>query len=49
LQQRKFGFWCFNPAVGMKEISDLSPRSIILTSGTLSPLDSFESEIGLQF
>lgn len=33
----------------MKEISDLNPRTIILTSGTLSPMDSFECEIGLQF
>lgn len=27
----------------------MKPRSIILTSGTLAPLDSFESELGVKF
>ncbi len=38
---RKIGFWCFNASIGMKSIASLKPRSIILTSGTLSPMDSF--------
>ena len=38
---RKLGFWCFNAAYGMRTIAALKPRSIILTSGTLSPMDSF--------
>ena len=28
---------------------DLEPRSIILTSGTLSPMDSFQAELGVEF
>ncbi|XP_020576572.1 Fanconi anemia group J protein homolog [Phalaenopsis equestris] len=40
--------WCLNPAVVFKEIADLS-LSVILTSGTLSPLNSFSSELGVRF
>ncbi|CAB4309336.1 unnamed protein product [Prunus armeniaca] len=40
--------WCLNPAVVFKDIADLS-LSVILTSGTLSPMNSFSSELGLQF
>ncbi|KAL8088437.1 hypothetical protein AgCh_038285 [Apium graveolens] len=43
-----FGLWCLNPAVVFKEIADLS-MSVILTSGTLSPMSSFSSELGVQF
>lgn len=43
-----FGLWCLNPAVVFKEIADLS-LSVILTSGTLSPMSSFSSELGVQF
>ncbi|CAL5332001.1 unnamed protein product [Camellia sinensis] len=40
--------WCLNPAVVFREIADLS-LSVILTSGTLSPMNSFSSELGVQF
>jgi len=40
-ETRKIGFWCFNPAVGFNKIQELNPRTIILTSGTLSPLNEF--------
>ena len=43
------GFWCFSPGVGFKQIQKLKPRSIILTSGTLSPLNSFEAELQVEF
>jgi regulator of telomere elongation helicase 1 len=46
---RKIGFWCFNPALCMQSIAGLKPRSILLTSGTLSPLESFSAELGLNF
>lgn len=45
LVPRVIGFWCFCPGVGFKQIAALHPRSIILTSGTLSPLQSFEAEL----
>ncbi|GER37372.1 Brca1 interacting protein helicase 1 brip1 [Striga asiatica] len=43
-----FSLWCMNPAVVFKSISGIS-QSVILTSGTLSPLGTFSSELGVQF
>ncbi|OVA09158.1 ATP-dependent helicase [Macleaya cordata] len=40
--------WCLNPAVVFREIADKA-MSVILTSGTLSPMSSFSSELGIQF
>ncbi|CAM6101394.1 unnamed protein product [Calypogeia fissa] len=40
--------WCLNPAVVFEEISTAS-RSIIVTSGTLAPVESFASELGVLF
>ncbi|KAK7280803.1 hypothetical protein RJT34_25870 [Clitoria ternatea] len=40
--------WCLNPAVVFRDVADLS-LSIILTSGTLSPMTSFSSELGVHF
>ncbi|KAF5186621.1 Fanconi anemia group j protein-like protein [Thalictrum thalictroides] len=40
--------WCMNPAVSFTKIADLS-MSVILTSGTLSPMTSFSSELGVKF
>ena len=47
--KRVFGFWCFNAGVGFRKIQALNPRSVILTSGTLSPLSSFEAELQMEF
>lgn len=47
--QRVFGFWCFNAGVGFQKIKGLKPRSVILTSGTLSPLSAFEAELQMEF
>uniref|UniRef100_A0A8C8RM22 DNA 5'-3' helicase n=1 Tax=Pelusios castaneus TaxID=367368 RepID=A0A8C8RM22_9SAUR len=41
-------FWCLNPAVAFADLTD-NVRTIILTSGTLSPMDSFSSELGVKF
>ncbi|KAL2096175.1 hypothetical protein ACEWY4_008323 [Coilia grayii] len=41
-------FWCLNPAVAFSDLSG-SVHSIVLTSGTLSPMDSFSSELGISF
>lgn len=40
-------FWCLNPAVAFSQFD--SAHSVILTSGTLSPMLSFSSELGLSF
>ena len=43
----KLNFWCLNAAVTFRNISN--SRSVILTSGTLSPINSFQSELGVPF
>eukprot|EP01028_Stygiella_incarcerata_P003268 TRINITY_DN1642_c0_g1_i1.p1 TRINITY_DN1642_c0_g1~~TRINITY_DN1642_c0_g1_i1.p1 ORF type:complete len:1278 (+),score=391.88 TRINITY_DN1642_c0_g1_i1:69-3902(+) len=43
-----FCLWCMNPQVAFEPISSAC-RSVILTSGTLSPMDSFSSELGSKF
>ena len=40
--------WCLNPAVVLKEVRE-STRSIVVTSGTLSPLASYQSELDIDF
>lgn len=42
------GFWCLNPEVTFKSLTN-SCKSVILTSGTLSPMDTFSSELGTHF
>ncbi|KAL8465834.1 hypothetical protein ACS0TY_035084 [Phlomoides rotata] len=46
---RTLSWWCFNPGIAMEEFSKLGVGSIILTSGTLSPMDSFAEELKLKF
>lgn len=41
-------FLCLNPAAVFQELK-ATARSIILTSGTLSPMQSFQSELGTSF
>ncbi|XP_068601664.1 Fanconi anemia group J protein [Brachionichthys hirsutus] len=41
-------FWCLNPAVAFSDLS-ASVKTIVLTSGTLSPMGSFSSELGVKF
>lgn len=45
LAVRTLGYWCFSPGHTMAELVREGVRSVILTSGTLSPLDSFSSEL----
>lgn len=40
-------FWCFNPGYGMKGLLDMGVHSVIVTSGTLSPLAPLISELGI--
>ena len=45
--QLNLHFWCLNPAVAFLDLQET--HSIILTSGTLSPMTSFSSELGMSF
>ena len=42
---RTLSYWCFSPGYAMSELTEQGVRSVILTSGTLSPLDSFSYEL----
>ncbi len=41
-------FWCLNPAVSFLDLKD-SLHSVVLTSGTLSPMASFSTELDVRF
>ncbi|GFU30407.1 regulator of telomere elongation helicase 1 homolog [Nephila pilipes] len=45
----KLDCWCFSPELGMRDIVDRGVHSIILTSGTLSPLGPMINELGVSF
>lgn len=42
---RTMSYWCFNPGVVMKDLISMGVRSIVLTSGTLSPMKPFMQEM----
>lgn len=44
----EFSLWCLNPACIFRQVGDTA-RSVIVTSGTLSPMTSFASELGVAF
>ncbi|KAJ4461334.1 putative Regulator of telomere elongation helicase 1 [Paratrimastix pyriformis] len=46
---RTISFWCFQAGVAMKELISNGVRCVVLTSGTLSPMDSFALELDLPF
>lgn len=46
---RSINYWCLCPGVAMEGLKSLGVRSIVLTSGTLSPLSSFALELRLPF
>jgi fanconi anemia group J protein len=44
----EFHLWCLNPAIPFAALSKRA-RTVIVASGTLSPIDSFAGELGLNF
>uniref|UniRef100_A0A8D2IJ85 Regulator of telomere elongation helicase 1 n=1 Tax=Varanus komodoensis TaxID=61221 RepID=A0A8D2IJ85_VARKO len=42
-------YWCFSPGYSMHELVRQGVRTIILTSGTLSPISSFTMEMQIPF
>lgn len=46
-------FWCLHPGFGLKQMIDSScvqgVRSLIITSGTLAPMKSLETELDIKF
>lgn len=48
-KKRTLSLWCFNPGMALRELTSQKVRSVILASGTLSPLTSFAHELQLPF
>ncbi|ORZ40332.1 helicase C-terminal domain-domain-containing protein [Catenaria anguillulae PL171] len=46
--QNVLGFWCLHASVAMGSIERQGVRSMILASGTLSPIHSFRQEMGIE-
>ncbi|TMW65928.1 hypothetical protein Poli38472_003693 [Pythium oligandrum] len=46
---RVFNYWCFHPGVSFEEIAANNVYNIVLTSGTLSPLETTIKELGIEF
>ena len=44
-----FELWCIDPSVGFDRLKKLGVKNIVLASGTLSPLSSWESELKTNF
>lgn len=45
VEQRKISYWCFNSGIALRELMNRGIHSMLLTSGTLSPLNSFSAEL----
>ncbi|KAH0619285.1 hypothetical protein JD844_019210 [Phrynosoma platyrhinos] len=48
-QGKVLSYWCFSPGYSMHELVRQGVRTIILTSGTLSPVSSFTMEMQIPF
>ena len=48
-QPRITSYWCFAPSLAMNQLLSLGMRSMIVTSGTLSPLSFYALELGMPF
>eukprot|EP01080_Neovahlkampfia_damariscottae_P009562 gene9562-1765_t len=42
-------FWCLSPSIAIKSIKEKKPKCFILTSGTISPMDSYAFEMDMYF
>jgi regulator of telomere elongation helicase 1 len=47
--KRVVNYWAFTPGIAMEELKSLGVRSIILTSGTLFPIESLKEDMKLPF
>ncbi|CAD8209823.1 unnamed protein product [Paramecium octaurelia] len=47
--QISLNMWCLDPSLAFKKLTQKNIYSIILTSGTLSPMESWQSELQMEF
>jgi regulator of telomere elongation helicase 1 len=48
-RKRVVNYWCFSTGVAMNELQALGVKSLLLTSGTLSPMAALREDIKLPF
>lgn len=48
-KSKKLSIFCMNPGFGFKQLSNSKIKTLILTSGTLTPISGFESELKVKF
>lgn len=48
-RKRVLNYWCFSPGLAMEDLNRLGVRSVIVTSGTMSPIASFRADLRLPF
>lgn len=48
-KKRVINFWCFCTGVALKELKDQGVRSLVLTSGTLSPMEAMKEDLRIPF
>jgi regulator of telomere elongation helicase 1 len=45
----QFNLWCFHPGFSLASLVKCKIRTMVLTSGTLKPMDSFQAELSAEF
>ena len=45
----QFNLWCFHPGFSLASLVKCNIRTMVLTSGTLKPMDSFQAELSAEF
>ena len=45
----QFNLWCFHPGFSLASLVKCNIRTLVLTSGTLKPMDSFQAELSAEF
>ena len=45
----EYNLWCFHPGFSLSSLTGCKIRTLILTSGTLKPIDSFCAELDADF
>lgn len=49
ITKRIINYWCFSTGVALKELVALGIRSVLITSGTLSPMEAMKEDMRIPF
>ncbi len=48
-EDTEFNLWCFHPGFSLSSLVRCQIRTLVLTSGTLKPIETFQAELGADF